>query len=340
MTNKENNKVLILQSAIIVLLIIIVILAFFMWKGFNNNNTWGNIAPNEQVKDLDITVIDDSRCTDCQTSVIVDQLKSVPGLSAASFETKDFSDDGVEQYLKDNSINTLPAIIFSHNNVDAWLVPYLTQISDWSYSLQVWSTFNPFAERSENGFLIVSNELVNQIKSSSYIKWNPDAKITWIEYSDLECPYCAKLHENGTPEDLEEKYGDTLNRVLNHFPLDFHANAMPGAQILECVWEKLWGDAFYTLSDISFDKKNSDTDFLIEEAVKLWADKAAIETCLESDKYKEKVTLQQTTWANNFGISGTPGNVLINNETWEYQVISGAYPTSEFVKIIDKLLEE
>jgi protein-disulfide isomerase len=32
------------------------------------------------------------------------------------------------------------------------------------------------------------------LKDNSYIKGNSDAKITRIEYSDLECPYCAKLH--------------------------------------------------------------------------------------------------------------------------------------------------
>jgi protein-disulfide isomerase len=51
--------------------------------------------------------------------------------------------------------------------------------------------------------------------------------VTWLEYSDLECPYCAKLHNAGTPEDLAEKYGNKLNQVFNHFPLQFHNNALP-----------------------------------------------------------------------------------------------------------------
>jgi hypothetical protein len=39
-----------------------------------------------------------------------------------------------------------------------------------------------------------------------------------------------------------------------------------------------------------------------------------------------------------FGVTGTPGNVLINNATGEYEVLSGAYPTPAFEAIIDKLL--
>jgi protein-disulfide isomerase len=65
------------------------------------------------------------------------------------------------------------------------------------------------------------------MKTSAFIKGNTDAKITWIEYSDLECPYCAKLHNSGTPEDLREKYGDKMNQIFQSFPLEFHDNALP-----------------------------------------------------------------------------------------------------------------
>ena len=40
-----------------------------------------------------------------------------------------------------------------------------------------------------------------------------------------------------------------------------------------------------------------------------------------------------------FGITWTPGNVLINNETGEYEIISGAYPTVAFESVIDNLLK-
>jgi protein-disulfide isomerase len=63
------------------------------------------------------------------------------------------------------------------------------------------------------------------LKDSSFIKGNKDAKITRIEYSDLECPYCAKLHNSDTEDALKAKYGDKLNIIYNHFPLAFHKNA-------------------------------------------------------------------------------------------------------------------
>jgi len=72
---------------------------------------------------------------------------------------------------------------------------------------------------------MLSLEKIQEVKAESYINGNKDAKITWLEYSDLECPYCAKLHNSGTPEELIEKYGDDLNIIFNHFPLSFHKNA-------------------------------------------------------------------------------------------------------------------
>jgi len=54
--------------------------------------------------------------------------------------------------------------------------------------------------------LILDKKVLAEIKENSYLKGNKDAKITWLEYSDLECPFCAKLHNSGTPEELVKKY--------------------------------------------------------------------------------------------------------------------------------------
>jgi len=65
-----------------------------------------------------------------------------------------------------------------------------------------------------------------------------------------------------------------------------------------------------------------------------------MESCLDDWIYEEKVKNQMKLWTETFGITGTPWNVLINNETGEYEILSWAYPTSEFIKVIDKLLGE
>jgi len=166
---------------------------------------------------------------------------------------------------------------------------FLQAIPSGEFSLAVGSTFNPFETRSDRGFLQIDKEKIDSVKDSSYIKGNKDAKITWIEYSDLECPYCAKLHNAGTTEALTEKYGDDLNIIYNHFPLGFHANAQPGAEILECLGELKGTEAFYGLIKVAYADEKSSKAYLIEEAVNLGADEDEINDCLDSGKYTTKV---------------------------------------------------
>jgi predicted DsbA family dithiol-disulfide isomerase len=71
----------------------------------------------------------------------------------------------------------------------------------------------------------------------------------------------------------------------------------------------------------------------------LGANKDTITKCIDAKTFDKKIKNQQATWTKEFWVTGTPWNVLINNETGEYEVISGAYPTDSFVKIIDKLLK-
>lgn len=290
---------------------------------------------------ITVTIVDDKRCTNCMTDDIISQLQSLQFLSNANFIKKDFSDVWVSDYLKENNITKLPVVILSTNKLnDEWqMTPYLSELNDKQFSLNIWASFDPFVKRSDRWFLFLDKDVLDNIKSNSYLQWNKDAKITWLEYSDLECPYCAKLHNSDVSSKISETYWDKVNKYFNHFPLEFHQNALPWAMILECLWEQKWSDSFYKLIEISYSNQKSDKDYLIDEAVKLWADKTKLETCINDWKYNEKITKEQSNWVSTFGISWTPWNVLINNDTWEYEIISWAYPFDEFKRVIDELLK-
>ncbi len=308
-----------------------------LWKLF----ALSNLIDKKLNSTISITIIDDKRCTNCMTDDIVRQLQSLPFLSNATYIKKDFSDSWISDYMKNNNISNLPAVIISTNKFDdQWsMSPYLYELNDRQFSLNIWATFNPFLERSEKWFLIIDKETLNQVKSDNYLKWNKNAKISWLEYSDLECPFCARLHNSDVKNEINKNYKDMVNIYFNHFPLEFHQNALPWAMILECIAEQKWSDAFYSLIDITFKNEKSDKDFLISEAVKLWANKENLEKCVSNWKYSEKISRIQKNWSTIFWITWTPWNVLINNETWEYEVISWAYPYSEFKRVIDELLK-
>lgn len=338
MNHKKQEKNNILVIVITVLLIVIIGLLAYIAFGWEKNGEKQKIQQTTNAEDITITVISDARCTNCYETDIENQLKQVPALAWATFENKDFSDEWIEAYLKENNIGVLPAFIFSTKNInDPELPQYLMELPDNSYSLQIGAQFNPFAERSENGFLLLDKEVLQKIIDESYIYGEKDTPITWLEFSDLECPYCAKLHNAGTIEAVFENYDGQINKIFHHFPLDFHQNAQTAGEILECVWELSGSDNFYALIKSAYTDEVSDKDSLLTKAEELGVNKADIETCLDEGRYTQKVKEQMQEWASLFGITGTPGNILINTETGEYEVISGAFPTEAFIEVIDKL---
>jgi len=311
-------------------------------------NSLVEICNKKIANSFSITIIDDKRCANCDTSEITKQLKELDYLKNIKFINKDFSDIWVKSYLEQNNITKLPIFIFSTNTFKwaeiedkNWqiITDYLTKLSNWKYYLEVWAKFNPFEDRSNRWFLIIDKEKLQNIKSDSYIKWNKNAKITWIEYSDLECPFCSRMHESGTPDALKKIYENDLNIIFQHSPLSFHQNAQDAAEITECLWKQKWSETFYELIEKSFLEKDSSAWFLIKESLNLWWDPDKITQCLNDKDFTDKVTNQMTRWQKYFSISGTPGNVLINNETWEYQILSWAYPLADFVKVINSLLK-
>ena len=287
-----------------------------------------------------IFIVSDKRCgAKCDTTELIQKLKEIPSLNDANIVVLDFSSAQAKNLLKTSSITKLPAAIFPDNNIEA-LNKYLQSTTNKRYFLELGSTFNPYLKLSAKGFKILDKTNLATIKRNSYIKGNTNAKILWLEYSDMECPFCAKLHNSWTPKELEKKYGTQLAYSLQHFPLWFHKNALPAAEYLECVGKLKWKNAFYSLEEKLFAANKSDEEFIIETAVwELWVDNAKLVKCVEDDTFLAKIQAQQARWTKLFWVTGTPWNVLINTTTWEYSVISGAYPTNSFVEIIDKLLK-
>lgn len=179
-------------------------------------------------------------------------------------------------------------------------------------------------------------------KTDDHIRGNKDAQITLIEYSDFECPYCKKF--DPIAKQVIAAYGDKVNWVYRHYPLDFHdPMATKEAEASECVAELAGNDAFWMFADLVYDNTQSGgngltMDQVTDFAVRSGANKAQFTACLESGKYLAKVKADIQN-GNDSGISGTPGNILINNATGEIVTVDGAQPLSTFKKAIDPMLK-
>jgi len=179
-------------------------------------------------------------------------------------------------------------------------------------------------------------------KSRDHIRGNPDAEISLIEYSDFECPFCKKFHP--TAKKLIELYPDKVNWVYRHFPLGFHNPlAQKEAEASECANELGGNDKFWEYTDLIYERTKSNGNGLplaqlapMAEEIGLNGEK--FQTCLDSGKYAERVQ-EDFREGTSIGITGTPGNILLNNRTGQSVLKAGAYPVEAFVSEINRLMQ-
>ena len=161
---------------------------------------------------------------------------------------------------------------------------------------------------------------------NDWIRGNPKAPISLIEWSDYECPFCARHHP--TTKTILEKYPDDVNLVFRHYPLSFHPSAQKSAEAAECAGSISGNDAFWKYTDILFEK-GAKNEMLETYAAEIGLNATKFKTCLDSGKFAAKVSKDQQD-GSAAGVNGTPGNIVINNKTGKFVLVSGAQPASAF----------
>lgn len=340
---KNNSSMIhLLYGFIIFLLLIIAGLAFYVGQMVSKNDVPGWVITTTTAEEVTVTVIDDSRCSDCQTDAVVAQIQALPFLSSATFINQDFSDSWVADYMIENDITALPAIIFSSNNLNdgGQISSYLTVLPDGQYSLALGAKFDPFAQRSDAGFLILEQDVLTSVQEWLYIDGNIDAPLTWLEYSDVNCFYCKKMAQDGTVETVLESAWDSLNHSYVNYIGVGGAATQTAAEVLECIWDVAWASVYSTVFNQSLVSEENTPEALLGFATENWADTAQIQTCIDEDRVSDAVATKFNTGREIFGITGTPGNVILNTLTGEYEVISGAYPADAFEAIVARMVGE
>lgn len=176
------------------------------------------------------------------------------------------------------------------------------------------------------------NPVKPEVQEERVIWGKKDARVTIVEYSDFECPYCQRGAE--AIDQVLKAYPNDVRVLLKHLPLDFHPKALPAAKYFEAVAKqnqalskKFHDEIFRNQNDL----KAKGEDFLKSTAKKLGVDMAKLNRDLSDEKIATRIS-SDTAEAQKFGFSGTPG-FLINGVS-----LRGAYPFSEFKKIIDQHL--
>jgi protein-disulfide isomerase len=175
---------------------------------------------------------------------------------------------------------------------------------------------------------------------SNETKGDPNAKLTLVEFSDYQCPFCGR-HERDTNPQIQKEYVETgkVKYVFLDLPLEsIHRLAFKAAEAANCAGEQ---GRYWEMHDRLFEN---------QQALEPWAphaeavglDVAKFQECLDSSRQAAEVRRDMAE-AQKAGITGTPGFFLAYTDPKSSSVrtvasIKGAQPFAAFKAEIDRLL--
>ncbi len=132
-----------------------------------------------------------------------------------------------------------------------------------------------------------------------------DAKVTVVEYSDFECPFCSRAAD--AVNELKKKYGDKVRFVFRQYPLPMHKNAQLAAEA------SLAADAqgkFWQMHDLLFaNQRELDRASLEKYAAQIGLDMDKFKKALDDRSYKDEVEADMKL-GGEIGVSGTPTMIV------------------------------
>jgi protein-disulfide isomerase len=155
------------------------------------------------------------------------------------------------------------------------------------------------------------------------------AKVTVVEFSDFECPFCGRAAK--TVEAVRKKYGNKIQLVFKQFPLPMHKDAFPAAEMSMCVNEE-GTSKFWKFNDLAFAAQDKlDPENLVKLAGKAGADEKKVKACFEAHKFAQYVKTDMA-YGEKLGVRSTP-LFFVNG-----QVLNGAQPIEAFTEVIDEAM--
>ncbi len=175
------------------------------------------------------------------------------------------------------------------------------------------------------------------------IRGNPDAKVTVINFDDLECPYCGRMHSSLFPSTID-RYKDKVRFVYKDDPLtDLHPWAMHAAVDANCLAEQsgqvYWNYVDYVHAhgqEVNGEDRNMTKSFATldriarEESTLAKLNAVKLDACIaKQDETQVRASAKE---AEALGVDGTPA-LFIDGER-----INGALPAEQVWVVIDRAL--
>ena len=172
--------------------------------------------------------------------------------------------------------------------------------------------------------------------STDHIRGNPEAPITIVEFSDFECPFCARFHP--VLIKILEEFPEDVRWVYRQLPLtSIHSSAMSASLASECVARASGNTAFWEFADDVFANQDRIGDSLFFEiAQNLGIDRETFQACLEDEDIALLVD-EDLKDAADAGARGTPFSIIITADDKRLP-FSGALPYEQVRGLVEQAL--
>lgn len=178
-----------------------------------------------------------------------------------------------------------------------------------------------------------------QVTENDIVLGSQDAKVTLVEFSDYQCPFCRSFWANSLPT-IKKDYIDTgkVRFVYKDFPLDFHPGAKPYAQAARCAGDQ---GKYWQMHDKIFSEQEKQGQGTIQydgQSIGRWAGEIGLNLsdfnqCFSSNKYTERID-QDSRYGTSLATGGTP-TFFINGIR-----MVGAQPLGNFLAVIEEQLNK
>ena len=167
------------------------------------------------------------------------------------------------------------------------------------------------------------------IPADSPAKGSKTPKVTIVEWSDFQCPFCSRVVP--TLKQIEDTYGKDVKVVFRNQPLPFHNNAKIAAEAAMAANEQ---GKFWPMHDKLFASQQAlDRASLERYAGELGLDVGKFKAALDSGKFTKRVEEDSAAGAA-VGANGTP-TFFINGREFV-----GAQPFDAFKNVIEEEIKK
>ncbi|HET8574787.1 MAG TPA: thioredoxin domain-containing protein [Candidatus Paceibacterota bacterium] len=164
-----------------------------------------------------------------------------------------------------------------------------------------------------------------------------NAKLTIIEYGDIECPFCQQ--EQPILQKVMQEYGKSgkVAWVWRQFPIEvLHPGAEKKAEASECAAALGGENVFWPFLDkLMQTKENASTDELTQAAADFGISKTDFSSCLQSGKFTAKVK-SEFEQGKKLGVNATPSLILLSRNG-EIGKVVGVHDFEFWKNLIDQM---